>query len=164
MRRGILLSLALIFLTCSLTSLKAQLYINEWMAINNDVIADNFGEYDDWIEIYNAGPIDLDLANYYFSDDLSNPTLWQISDSDPSLTTVPAGGFLILWADKDIDQGANHLDLKLSAGGEAMALFLPDGITFADQVLFGAQNSNISFGRSTDGNGLFQLFYSKCMR
>ncbi len=158
MRKGTLFSLALIFLSFSLTPLKAQLFINEWMAINNNVIADNFGEYDDWIEIYNAGPIDIDLANYYFSDDISDPTLWQIPDTDPTLTTVPAGGFLIIWADKDTDQGANHLDLKLSSDGEAMALFLPDGITFADQVLFGPQNSNISFGRTTDGSGLFQLF------
>jgi len=128
------------------------------MAINNDVITDNFGEYDDWIEIYNAGIVEVDLANYYFSDDLSDPTLWQIPDTDPALTTVPAGGFLILWADKDTDQGAHHLDLKLSSSGEAMGLFLPDGVTLVDQVLFGVQNSNISSGRSTDGSGLFQIF------
>jgi hypothetical protein len=33
------------------------LSINEFMADNANVIADNFGEYDDWIEIYNAGPL-----------------------------------------------------------------------------------------------------------
>ncbi len=150
--------LSLFFIFLSFSSLNAQLFINEWMAINNDVIADNADEYDDWIEIYNAGLVDVDLADYYITDDLSDPTLWQIPDTNPSLTTVPAGGFLLLWADKDSDQGAHHVDFKLSAGGETIALFLPDGSTVVDQVLFGPQNSNISFGRSTDGSGLFQLF------
>jgi len=32
-----------------------QLYINEVIPTNDAVLADNYGEYDDIIEIYNAG-------------------------------------------------------------------------------------------------------------
>jgi len=31
-----------------------SLFINEIMPVNSAVIADDFGEYDDWIELYNA--------------------------------------------------------------------------------------------------------------
>ncbi len=136
----------------------AQLFINEWMASNDNVIADNYGEYDDWIEIYNASTSDLNLASYYMSDDAGMPTLWQIPSTNASLTTVPAGGFLILWADNDTDQGENHLGFKLSSGGEEITLYLPDGTTLVDEVSFGAQNTNTSTGRNPDGGVDIQTF------
>ena len=34
----------------------AALVINEFMASNGSTVADPQGQYDDWIEIYNAGP------------------------------------------------------------------------------------------------------------
>lgn len=39
----------------------AQLFINEVMPSNKTIIPDETGQFDDWIEIYNAGanPIDL---------------------------------------------------------------------------------------------------------
>ena len=30
------------------------LYINEFLASNNSVYADEIGEYDDWVELYNS--------------------------------------------------------------------------------------------------------------
>lgn len=126
---------------------QAQLSLNEFLASNNENIADESGDFEDWIEIYNAGSADINLAGYYISDDLLNPLLWQISTDDPSLTTVPAGGFLILWADKDIDDGANHLDFKLGASGEDIVLVDPDGVTIIDQYSFTAQVEDVSFGR-----------------
>ncbi|MHC4867312.1 MAG: dockerin type I domain-containing protein [Planctomycetota bacterium] len=54
------------------------LFINEFMADNDGFIQDNFGDYDDWIEIYNAGPNAVDLGGMYLTDDLSDPTEWMI--------------------------------------------------------------------------------------
>jgi len=45
--------------------MKAQLYINEIQASNSTTIADNFLEYDDWIELYNVSNISINLAGYY---------------------------------------------------------------------------------------------------
>ncbi len=44
-----------------------ELYINEFMADNDFFIADPQGEYDDWIELYNAGEqyISLGWKIYY---------------------------------------------------------------------------------------------------
>jgi hypothetical protein len=54
------------------------LFINEFMADNDGFIQDNFGEYDDWIEIYNAGPNTVNLGGMYLTDNLSDPTEWMI--------------------------------------------------------------------------------------
>ncbi|MBN2132757.1 MAG: lamin tail domain-containing protein, partial [Sedimentisphaerales bacterium] len=51
-----------------------NLVINEFMAANNTSIQDSLGDYDDWIEIYNAGETAVDLAGYYLTDDPSEPT------------------------------------------------------------------------------------------
>ncbi len=135
-----------------------QLYINEWMAANDNVIADNAGEYDDWIEIYNAGTTPVNLAGYYLTDDASAPPSWQIPATNAALTTVPPNGFLLLWADDDTDQGPHHLPFKLSSSGEPILLTDPDGSTLVDEVVFGQQNSNVSYGRATDGSSTLQFF------
>jgi hypothetical protein len=54
------------------------LFINEFMADNDHVVQDEFGEYDDWIEIYNAGAAPIDLGGMYLTDDLTDPTEWMI--------------------------------------------------------------------------------------
>ena len=69
----------------SFSFLSAQnLYINEFLASNNATIADESGDYEDWIEIYNAGPTAINLAGFYISDDPSDLTAWQIPGSNPS--------------------------------------------------------------------------------
>jgi CotH protein/GEVED domain-containing protein/chitobiase/beta-hexosaminidase-like protein/HYR domain-containing protein/lamin tail-like protein/type IX secretion system substrate protein len=141
-------------------SLFSQLSINEFMADNASTITDELGDYEDWIEIYNGGSSAIDIGGYYISDDLTAPTAWQIPTSNPPLTTIPAGGFLLLWADKDIDDGENHIDIKLGAGGEDIILTSPDGVTVIDQLTFGPQSSDISYGRTLDGGPTFQLFTS----
>jgi len=54
------------------------LYINEFMADNDNIAQDEFGQYDDWIELYNAGPTAIDLGGMYLTDDPSDPTKWMI--------------------------------------------------------------------------------------
>ncbi len=54
------------------------LIINELMASNNSSggIPDEYGEYDDWFEIYNPSGSTINLAGMYLTDDLSSPTKW----------------------------------------------------------------------------------------
>lgn len=136
----------------------SQLYLNEWMAANDGSLADENGEYDDWIEIYNAGPAAVNLAGYYLSDKANNPTLWAIPGTQPWLTTLAPGGYLLLWADEQPEQGPLHLNFKLSAGGERLSLYAPDGATAIDVQTFGPQADNISYGRTVDGGPDFQSF------
>ena len=50
----------------------SDIVINEIMASNDFTAVDEFGEFDDWIEIYNKGNESINLSGYYLSDDLNN--------------------------------------------------------------------------------------------
>jgi hypothetical protein len=134
------------FYTLSLTS---DLVINEFMADNDSLHADADGEFDDWIELYNAGDADIALFGYFLSDDAEELTKWTFPE-----VTIATGDYLIVWADKDLGQSGLHADLKLSSNGEELYLVSPDTL-IVDQVLFGAQATNTSFGRYPNGTGSF---------
>ncbi len=134
------------------------LYINEFMASNDTTIADENGDYDDWIEIYNPNNYAVNIGGFYITDDLTDLTNWQIPDTDSAATTIPAGGFLLLWADKEPEQGVLHVNLKLSGGGEQIGLVAPNGTTFIDSLTFGEQTTDVSYGRYPDGSDNWQTF------
>ncbi len=134
--------------------LKTGLFINEFMASNDSTIADENGEYDDWIELFNATNEDIDIGGMYMTDNLEEPTLWQIPTGFPDLTTIPAQGFLLLWADGEVEQGPLHVDFKLSTGGEQIGLVQVHngGPVFIDSLSYEAQNTDISTGLYPDGS------------
>lgn len=128
------------------------LVINEFMADNSSNYSDPQGDFDDWIEIYNPTDYPVYLGGMYITDDLTDLTKYQIPTGFSSQTTVPAHGFLILWADEDMSDGAVHLAFKLSAGGEEIALVAKDGITVIDSLTFASQLPDVSFGSYPDGS------------
>ena len=134
--------------------------INEFMASNNNGIQDPQGQKDDWIEIYNAGVDAVDIGGMYLTDNLSDPVKWQIPVTDPALTTIKPGGYLLIWADGDISDPGLHANFKLDANGEEIGLFKSDGITLLDSVVFGEQTGDISYGRYPDGTDNWRFFGS----
>jgi len=134
-----------------------QIVINEFMASNDSSFADEHGDFDDWIELYNAGSKPVNVGGMYITDDLTNPTLYQIPATSPDSTTIAPGGFLILWADKQPEQGVLHVGIKLSGSGEQIGLFADKG-TVVDSITFGAQKSDVSYGRVTDGTKEWKFF------
>jgi len=134
----------------------SMLYINEFMADNDTTIQDPDGNggYPDWIELYNAGDVVVDLSGMYLTDDLSQPKKWRI----PNGVSINAGGYLIFWADNDPDQGDTHTTFKLTSGGEDVGLFDTDanGNAAIDTLTFGVQTADVSFGRIPDGMGAWQ--------
>ena len=142
----------LFFNLCLFTQTKGQtLLINEFMASNDLTIADEAGEFEDWLEIYNYGTNSIDVGGMYLSDgDLTVGEFWQIPTTDPAATTIPAGGYLLFWCDKDDAQGILHADFKLSAAGESIGLF-DSNENLIDAYTFGTQQTDISFGRQPNG-------------
>ena len=134
------------------------LVINELMASNSSSIPDPQGQYDDWIEIYNYGPDAIDTAGMYLTDNLSIPTKWQIPAHNSTATIIPAGGFLLIWADNDTTDSGLHANFKLNADGEEVGLFGTDGITLIDSIAFGKQATDISYGRYPDANDNQRFF------
>ena len=134
-----------------------KLYINEFMASNDTSFADENGDYDDWIEIYNPDSVAVDIGGMFISDDLADLTAFQIPATAPDSTTIPPKGFLVLWADKESEQGVLHVEIKLSGGGEQIALTAPNGAVI-DSLTYGEQTADISYGRTTDGGPDWQFF------
>jgi hypothetical protein len=139
-----------------------NLKINEFMAFNSACCPDDDGdisEFDDWIEIYNGGPTAVNIGGMYISDNKTDPFKNRISSTDPALTTIAPGGFIVLWADEQGSQGILHSNFKLSADGEDVALFYLDG-RMIHSYSFSAQQENKSTGLSTNGGTSWQVFSS----
>lgn len=131
-----------------------DLVINEFQADNNSTEADQDGEYDDWIELYNNTSSSIDLSGYFLSDDDDDLYLWTI----PVGTTIAANSYLIIWCDKDTTQTGLHANFKLSSGGETLFLSDDSGLLL-DQVSYTDQDEDKSYARFPNGTGNFQEMY-----
>jgi hypothetical protein len=115
-----------------------RISINEILASNKKTIRDDFGEFEDYIELRNNSDQVINLRGMYLSDDAASPKKFQFLDD----VSIDAGGYLLLWADGDPKQGRFHLPFKLSAAGETVLLtdvdaranFTLDEFTFQQQV------------------------------
>jgi len=136
------------------------LYINEFMASNDAYWADENGDFDDWVEIYNPGTDSVDIGGLWFTDDLTDPASHQIPDTASAITTIPPGGFLILWADKESEQGVLHVEEKLGGSGEQIGLVYISGTdtVFVDSLTYGEQIADTSSGRIADGGSDWDSF------
>ncbi|MFK8037388.1 MAG: CotH kinase family protein [Crocinitomicaceae bacterium] len=131
-----------------------DLVINEFQADNNSTKADQDGEFDDWIELYNNTNASIDLGDYYLSDNVNNVLQWVF----PAGTSIAANGYLIIWCDKDTTQVGLHTNFKLSAGGETVFLSDDSG-TLLDQISYGEQSEDLSYARFPNGTGAFQEMF-----
>lgn len=136
---------------CCIPTAQAQdVLLNEVNSSNAEGIYDDFFEFDDWIELYNQGGI-INLAGMYLSDDVDSLDKWMFPYTNAGITTILPGGHLLIWCDKDPEQGEDHADFKLSGEGESIYLVGDDGVTIVDSITYGLQQEDITFGRSCDG-------------
>jgi hypothetical protein len=131
-----------------------DLLISEFMANNAHTLADEDGDFSDWIEIYNRGASSANLLDWCLTDDPQNLAKWRF----PS-TNVGPGRFLIAFAsskNRRTPGAPLHTNFKLSAGGDYLALVQPDGRTIACQFAprFPPQTSDISYGFAALGTNL----------
>lgn len=137
---------------------QAQVVINELSAANYaGGFADNYGEYEDWIELYNNGSTSFDLSGYFLSDDDEEPMKWEI----PAGTSIDPGGFLLIYAsDRDESDGTNfHTGFKITqARQEGAVLSDPSGVIIDSYMLDIPNQRNHSRGRITDGGADWGVF------
>ncbi|NNC96046.1 MAG: T9SS type A sorting domain-containing protein [Chitinophagales bacterium] len=136
--------------TISYSESPVKLFVNEIMALNETTIADEVGEFDDWIEIYNGGTNPVFLGDKFLTDNKSNRDKWQM----PAITIDP-GEFLVFWADENGAQGEMHANFKLSSQGEYIGIFDNSESDFAviDEYFYGPQTTDVSYGYTVDGFG-----------
>lgn len=138
---------------------RPQLFINEVCSSNNKTV-DEYGEKPDWIEIYNAGDTDVDLADMILVNKTKAKThVFPRSQSDS--TTVPANGRILLWADGNADEGPRHLNFKLSADVSQQLILMHSYKGKNDTLdVFTTKThpKNGSYGRETDGSKELMVF------
>lgn len=139
--------LFLVTVLAASTGARAQsVLISEFLASNDGGLADEDGDFEDWIELYNQADISINLGGWHLSDDPEDLARWRF----PSVELLP-GGYLVVFASgKDRrDPAANlHTNFKLSSGGEYLALSGPDAATIEHEYspLFPRQREDISYG------------------
>jgi hypothetical protein len=130
---------------------RKDVVINEVLPVNKTIAADQNGQYDDWIELYNKSASAKDISGYYLSDNKDKREKWRI----PAGATVPGNGYLIIWTDGDTLQAGLHANFKLSSAGEDLVFTSPNG-TLLDELTYPAQTQEISYSRNPDGTGSFR--------
>jgi len=150
---GLLAFVLFSFININNANAQHTLFINEFMASNDAALPGPNGDFPDWIEIYNAGAEDVMLGGYYMSDDLVDPeAMYQISSTYPDSVTVPAGGYILFYADKGHESSVLSMNFKLSGSGEQVGLWDADK-AILDSITYGAQNPDTSYGKYPDGTG-----------
>lgn len=126
------------------------LTINEFMARNQTHMANELGQYADWLELYNAGPDPVFLGDKYLSSDPRYPAQWLM----PSVTLEP-GAFIWFWADDEPVLGPNHTNFRIDAGGGTLGIYASEAERHypIHQLSYGEQAADVSWGLLPDGQG-----------
>jgi len=142
------LTIFILFISSINSVLPAQpltLRINEFLALNQTILADEDGEYSDWIEIYNPTSGTINLLGWSLTDDKNLPGQWIFPD-----ITIESNSYLILFAsgkNRKIPGNQLHTNFKLSGNGEYLALFNPEGVPVTEfDPFFPVQQIDISYG------------------
>lgn len=125
-----------------------DLVINELMAVNA-IETDDFGVYNDWVEIYNTTDYSIPLENYYLSNDESNLSKWNLPSID-----LEAERYAIIWMGDSL-QDDYHANFELEFGD---TIWISNGTIggLINWVIIGEQNGVTSYARFPNGSGDFQ--------
>ncbi len=118
--------------------------ISEFMASNASILQDEDWDYPDWIEIWNNSDESVNLENWSLSDNKEEPGKWTF----PSWTLAAGAHVVVFASDKDRtpSNGILHTNFKLSASGEFLALFDPNGTMTSGFDPYPEQREDISYG------------------
>ncbi len=105
----------------------------------------------DWIELKNITASAVDISGWGLTDDILNTTRYVF----PAATSIPAGGYLILYCDGKQPASSTNTGFGLDSGGQR--LVVTSGGAIKDFVAFGAQARAYTIGRTPDGTGAFTL-------
>jgi hypothetical protein len=126
-----------------------QLMISEIMASNRVVLADDNGDYPDWIEIHNATDHELALGGYWLSDHPTDLEPWVFPNA-----SIGSGEYVIVFASGkdyyDVQTGIYHSNFVIGRGGDTVLFGNPAGRIIDRVTISEPVPSNISYGRLPD--------------
>src|SRR5688572_19833392 len=119
--------------------------ISEFMADNAGYLADEDGQFMDWIEVFNPGPAAVNLQNWSLTDESANLVKWKFPGH-----TLNAGQAVVVWASGKNRATAGsqlHTNFSMNDAGEYLALVKPDGTTKTSEWNpYPEQKENVSYG------------------
>ena len=130
----------------------ANLWLNEVNPTNQMGIADNVGEMEPWLELYNADANPISLNGYYLTDTYTNLTKWAF----PTNATINAGQFMIVWLDGETAEPAGpnlHTSFRLSgslSGAIALTTTVGGQVRVFDYLNYGVLAPDQSYGSLRD--------------
>jgi hypothetical protein len=131
---------------------QAQIVVNEVMADNQGAV-ENGPDFPDFIELHNRSASAAGAGNMSVTDDPAVPRKFVI----PAGTTIPGGGYLVLWCDSNAGSPGLHTGFGLGANTDRVQLYGTDGATLLDDIAFGIAVPNLSIGRIPNGTGAWTL-------
>ena len=137
--------------------------IEEYRLFINEVSANNPKDSltDDWLELYNAGNLPINIGNMYLSDDINDLLKFKVNPEQETILIQPKS-FYTFVADNNIEKGLDHTNFKLSTNGETLYLTSKDGTNTIDQFTYFEHDYNRTFGRYPDGSdNIILLFPTK---
>ena len=123
-----------------------RVVISEFMAANKATLRDEDGDYSDWIELYNAGAIAVNLDGWGLTDNAASPFKWRF----PGVVLLPNEYLVVFASNKDRTNvtGRLHTNFQLNKDGEYLGLITPWGaVASAFAPVFPPQQNDVSFGR-----------------
>lgn len=136
-----------------LTPLSAEFVISEFMASNETTLADEDGDFSDWIEITNTGTGLLNIDGWYLTDNADFNAGNPESGWSFPFRFVPPGGSIVVFASGKNRKPAGagdelHTNFQLSSAGEYLALIQPDGTSVSTSFspAYPPQEKDISYG------------------
>ena len=135
---------------------QAQVVLNEVSASNLTATADNFGEFEDWVELFNPTGAAVDISGWYLSDSQNNPLKWQF----PPGTMLAANGYqLVYCSGRNTAVAPFHTSFKLNQTQQERIVLSDLNGTLVDVYqLQDPTKTNGSRGRTTDGAATWSLF------
>jgi len=123
-----------------------DLYVSEVLPANESTNSDEAGDFDPWLEIYNASDAPVALGGMWLTDDHNVPQSWRI----PPDTSLGPRRRLLVWGDNEPAEGGLHASFAISADGGTVALYDQDG-RIIDSLTYDPLPVDVSFGRFPDG-------------
>ena len=133
----------------------ADVYISEFMAVNDGSVRDVDGDSSDWIELYNASASPVNLNGWFLTDRTNDLVRWAF----PAVTLQPGAYLVVFASDKNRrDPAAElHTNFKLSGAGGYLALVRPNlAVEHAYAPGYPPQEGDVSYGIDLRGTPLLQ--------
>jgi hypothetical protein len=137
------------------------LWLNEVMPNNTTNLADRFGHFEPWAELYNAGATAIHLSGYYLTDDFATPLKWAF----PAGAWIQPNGFQVIFVDGVPGESITnelHTSFRLNSATGAVALVRLDNgqPQIVDYLNYRLVSEGRSYGSLPDGQPVHRQLFS----